>query len=139
MSTLQEIISYTLPKLQKGKEWVIYFYAFDPALGKLHRKRIKLNHIISIKERRQYAKDLMKRISEKLALGWNPQIESENQNSYVFFKDVIDIYRNYLTKLFRDGVYRQETYTCYISYCMNFENFNNSLTNPLPSIYQFNR
>lgn len=139
MNSLQEIISYTLPKLQTGKDWVIYFYAFDPAIGKMHRKRIKLNHIESIKDRRQYAKDLMRRISEKLAMGWNPWIDSENKNNYLFFKDVLDSYRNYITKLYRDGVYREETYVCYISYCRNLEKYNDKYINPIHYIYQFNR
>ena len=59
MQSLQEIKKYTLPKLCTGKEWVISFYAFSPVENKLKRKRIKLNSIASIPERRKYAKDLM--------------------------------------------------------------------------------
>ena len=39
---IDEIVSYTPPQLYTGKEWYIGFMAFDPALGKLHRKRIKI-------------------------------------------------------------------------------------------------
>ena len=44
-TSLQEIISYTLPELYVGKEWYVGFYAFDPVLGKMRRKRIKINFI----------------------------------------------------------------------------------------------
>lgn len=37
---IDEIVSYTPPQLYTGKEWYIGFMAFDPALGKLHRKRM---------------------------------------------------------------------------------------------------
>lgn len=69
MRSLQEILKYTPPKLHSGKEWYISFYAFDPIQGKLRRKRIKLNHIETIKQRREYAKELMIRLSQQLSIG----------------------------------------------------------------------
>lgn len=139
MQSLQEIKKYTPPKLHTGKEWYISFYAFDPVQGKLRRKRIKVNYIRPISERRKYAKDLILRLSENLTKGWNPWIEAEHSNSYLLFKDVLENYRNYITKMLRDGIYREETYTCYVSYCRNMENYNNSLAIPIFYIYQFDR
>lgn len=139
MHTLQEIKSYTLPKLNTGKEWFIYFYAFNPVAGKLQRKRIKLNTIKSVTERRKYAKDFMMRITEKLVTGWNPWIEAENSHAYNLFADVIESYRRNAEKMVRDGLYREETYTCYISYIRNLENWNNDRKVPITFIYQFNR
>ena len=75
---LQEIISYTSPQLYTGKEWFVGFMAFDPAQGKLHRKKIKLNRIPGITARRRYANDLIIRLNEELKMGWNPWIEAEN-------------------------------------------------------------
>ena len=77
--------SYTPPKLHSGKEWFISFYAFDPLSGQLKRKRIKLNSIKSVKERRNYANDLMNRLSQQLSLGWNPWIEAESSSAYMLF------------------------------------------------------
>ena len=57
-----EVISYTPPKLytgKKGNDWYIGFKAFDPLAGALRLKRIKLNHIEKISERRKYAADLI--------------------------------------------------------------------------------
>ena len=76
---LQSIISYTPPKLytgKNGKDWYIGFYSFDPIINKMRLKRIKVNHIKNIRERRKYANDLIIRINEKLRVGYNPFIES---------------------------------------------------------------
>ena len=63
---IDEIVSYTPPQLYTGKEWYIGFMAFDPALGKLHRKRIKINHVHGgVCAKRKYAQDLLKRLNEQ--------------------------------------------------------------------------
>ena len=64
-----EVISYTPPKLYTGKtgnDWYVGFYAFCPIAGKLKIKRIKINHIPKISDRRKYAADLINRIHEQL-------------------------------------------------------------------------
>ena len=88
MSKIQEIKSYTPPVLHTGKDWYIDFYAFNPVDGVMKRKKIKLNFIKSVKERRAYAKGCINRLSEKLATGWNPWIEQECGNAFLLFKDV---------------------------------------------------
>ena len=40
---LDEILSYTYPRLHTGSCWYISFYAFDPERGEMRRKRIKIN------------------------------------------------------------------------------------------------
>ncbi|MDU1905917.1 MAG: hypothetical protein E6772_14165 [Dysgonomonas sp.] len=54
-SVLQEIRSFSYPRLITGKEWYVLFYAFDPARNSMRRKRIKLNHIEKIGERRKWS------------------------------------------------------------------------------------
>lgn len=44
------VVAYTPPKLYVGVEWYIGFMAFDPAVGRMRRKKIKLNHIAKIGE-----------------------------------------------------------------------------------------
>lgn len=139
MSSLKEIQRYTPPVLHTGKDWYIDFYAFDPVKGMMHRKKIKLNFIDSIKRRRQYANDYINRLSEKLALGWNPWIEQESSNAYMLFKDVIDKYRAFLAKMLKDGRYRQETMKSYSSYLRNIEIFNEEKKVPITYIYQFDK
>jgi hypothetical protein len=63
---LDEIKSFTYPDLHTGKEWCISFYAFNPARNEMRRKRIKLNHIKKIGDRRKYVNRLLKRLVTKL-------------------------------------------------------------------------
>lgn len=137
--TIADVLGYTYPRLQTGKEWYVIFKAFDPAQGIMRRKRIKLNHIEKVAERRRYAEVLMKRLINKLDKGWNPWIEAENGKAYHFFKDVCTHYRKYITKMFTDRIYREETYTSYISYIRNIENWNNTRKIKITYIYQFDK
>ena len=82
MPTLNEIKGYKLPKLHTGKEWYIGFYAFNPANGTMQRKKIKLNHIKSIKSRRLYADGYIKRLSEQLSLFQFHKVQLKANNSY---------------------------------------------------------
>ena len=80
-SALAQVISYTPPQLYTGKEWYVGFSAYDPATKENRRKKIKINHVKGVKERRKYAADLIVRVHEKLRRGWNPWIASEDSNS----------------------------------------------------------
>lgn len=139
MPSLKEIQGYTPPVLHTGKDWYIDFYAFNPVYGKMRRKKIKLNFIEKITERRKYAKDYMNRLSEKLSLGWNPWIEQESSNAYMLFADVISKYRTFMNKMLKDGRYRQETLKSYSSYLHNMELFNEQKKVPITYIYQFDK
>lgn len=138
MSVLNALKSYTLPEVHAGKESYIAFYAFDPLSGKLKRKRIKINFVKgSAREKKKYVSDFVKRIILKLESGWNPWVEGENASAYKLFDDVIKQYKDYITKLFRDDVYREETYVGYISYCSNMQDWNHVQKVPITYIYQF--
>lgn len=137
--SLKEIISYSYPKLHTGKEWYIGFNAFDPASGTMKRKKIKINHIEKITERRRFASGLIYRLSQKLENGWNPWIESENSNAYHTFKEVCDNYRNYLIKRYNDDNLRLATMRSYISRLNMLEKWNKSREVPITYIYQFDR
>lgn len=139
MSSLREIQSYTLPILHWGQECYIDFYAFDPASNKMRRKKIKLNYIKRSTDRKVYAKEFMKRLSEKLILGWNPWIEQESGSAYLLFKDVTDRYRTYIGKMLKDERYRPETFKSYTSYLNNMVAFNENKLVPITYIYQFDK
>ena len=105
------IIGYRPPRLVTGKScWYIGFYAFDPIIGQLRQKRIKLNHINPVSIRRIYANELIKRLNERLIDGWSPWIESENSNAYKFFSDVCENFRRYQSRQLETDVIREDTY-----------------------------
>lgn len=70
------IIHYIPARLTEGKDWFVSFYAEDPFTGQMRRKRIKLNRIKGLAERRRYARDLVEQINKKLRAGWNPFTEA---------------------------------------------------------------
>lgn len=136
---IDAIKKYTVPSLVEGVDWYIKFYAYDPAQQKMRRKKIKLNHIEKIGQRRRYADGLMKRLIQKLEDGWNPWIESENEKAYHTFTDTCNHYRKIILKYLNDGVLREDTYRDYISKLKNIEEWNKSRKIPIVYIYQFDR
>lgn len=138
-SELEAIKSFSYPRLVTGKEWYIIFYAFDPAKNQMRRKRVKLNHIPKVGDRRKYADGLMKRLVNKLEKGWNPWIEAENEKAYKTFEDVCTHYRKYIDKLLADDVLRIDTHRSYVSQLRNIVKWNEKRSIPITYIYQFNR
>lgn len=136
-SAFNEILSFTYPKLYTGASWYIGFTAFDPASGTMHRKRIKINNIGSDSVKRKYAAQLCHRLSVKLESGWNPWIQPEASRAYHTLDDVLSHYRNYITKLYNDGIYRKATFDSYTSYLHILETWNSTQKVPIRYIYQF--
>lgn len=51
-STINNIVDYTLPKLHTGKNWYVDFTCFDPADGKMRRKKYMLDSIAKMDQRK---------------------------------------------------------------------------------------
>jgi len=92
MSKNQNLLNFKQAELCKGKEWFIHYYVINPATGKLHRKKVKLNWIKSIPERKKYADLLKKEINLKLYNNWNPFVEEMNPRGYVKLSEVFKIF-----------------------------------------------
>lgn len=93
----------------------IEFYAYDPEQGKMRRKRIKLNRIKGIANRRNYARGVIKRLTDQLNHGWNPWIAKDTTN-LIPFEDAIKRYEAHIQKMLANGYFRKETYDGYKSY-----------------------
>ncbi|MEG2191621.1 MAG: tyrosine-type recombinase/integrase, partial [Bacteroidales bacterium] len=144
MSTTEKSLSaairaYTIPKLHTGKSWFISFYALDPNLGEMRRKRLKINNISKKKsELREYAQDLINRIHEELKIGWNPFVKFTSENSYTKLDVAVDAYKRYLAKLVEEDIIREKTYKGYTSMLSIFLAWNESQKIPKGYIYQLN-
>ena len=138
-STLNAILSFTYPRLHTGACWYISFNAYDPALGIMRRKRIKINSVGTDKEKKRYAAQLCHRLSMKLEGGWNPWVEAEAERTYKLFADALQHYRNYVTKLLNDGVHRMSTHHDCICFARILEDWNSNQKVPIRYIYQFDR
>lgn len=139
LQQISDIISYTSPRLYTGKSWYIGFYAYDPAQKRMRRKRIKLNRIEKIGDRRRYADGLIKRLHRNLEAGWNPWVSSIGNKSNNTFKEVCDHYRRSIIELKDDSILRKDTYRSYISQLKNIEDWNKLKEIPIHSISEFDK
>ena len=114
--TLSYVRGWTEPTFHQGKEVFVSFYAFDPNIGKLHRKKIMLGRIKGKAAQRQHARRIIERVKERLLSGWNPWIEQSSPVEYTTFAVVAERYREYLHKLVKDDDMREESLASYLSY-----------------------
>ena len=138
MSGVASAIQYTLPVYRETEGCnYIEFYAYDPNQGRLRRKRIKTNRIKSAVKRRQYVRDLTKRLTDQLSRGWNPWIAKDTSELYVF-EEVLQRYEMHIVKMLESGYYRKETYNGYKSYLKILREYAIKVK-PLYYVYQFDR
>jgi len=91
-------IDYLPAELCENKEWYVKYYALKPSSSKLHIKKVKINKIKNIRERRRYGRKLVIEINKKLEGGWNPFIEQESSKSFTDIFEVFDIFIRVKTK-----------------------------------------
>lgn len=133
--------SYTMPQLTCAKcYWYISFYAFDPSQGKLRRKRIRISpKFKKISDRRQYANDLLERITLELRQGWNPWISFTAPEQYATWQTVCDAYRSYIAKAKAESLLREKTWKGYTSFLDIFNEWNQSQPRPIFYAFQFDQ
>lgn len=100
------IITYYPAYLAEGKIWYVTYYAFNPFTGKMQMKRIKINRIKSVTERRKYGRRLVNEINKKLAAGWNPFIGVKREKYFHSILSVIDAYKKSEYKDFEENTIR---------------------------------
>lgn len=111
---MSEFFDYYPARLAEGKEWYISYYAKNPQTARLCRKKIKLNRIKSITERRK----MIIEINNKLASGWNPYIEQEAPNS---FHKATEVFKNFLNVKKKEN--KKTSFQSYSSYIEIFNKF----------------
>jgi integrase len=113
---LEEIKIYRPAQLCTGKEWFVQYYVYNPELKKMSRKKIKLNHISKVSDRRAFANGLIRRLNAELEKGWNPFIAEENSKSYALLTKVIEDFMKLNRKKYAEGDIREATILSYESY-----------------------
>jgi len=83
------------------KKWYIDFYAFDPVLGEMRRKKFMLNGIKSPRERKRKATELLEALMHQLRDGWNPWVNAQESRGFTLLSDCLTRYTVY-------GIYRTE-------------------------------
>lgn len=112
-ASLNEVITYTLPKLHTGKNWYIDFQCYDPVDREMRRKKYMLDGIDKVSERKKRATEIITNLTNRLRTGWNPWAETSNSRHYSKFADVHELYSRYLLKLHASKVIKDSTHLDY--------------------------
>ena len=104
------LVDYTLPRLHKGKQWYVDFYAYDPAVGDLRRKKYMLDSYKKLNEKENYAAILIHNIFERLKHGWNPWTDATRTRHFTEFAVVLDRYRAYIYHAAQKGALKEKTH-----------------------------
>lgn len=137
-SSVSAVIQFTPPTYRENDGGsYIEFYAYDPEKGCMRRKRIKTNRIKGSQKRRQYVRDVIRRLNSQLERGWNPWIAKDTSDLYVF-EDALSRYEAHIEKMLEGGYFRKETYLGYRSQIKILRQYIGK-NNPLYYVYQFDR
>ena len=130
-----EILNYTLPKLHTGQNWYVDFTCFDPACGKMKRKKYMLDSIKKVSERRERAAEIITNVTVRLRKGWTPWADVSDRRGYAQVEDVLELYHNYIVKLMAAGSMKKKTHYDYTSRLSHLQDF--IATRPIPIIYMY--
>lgn len=87
----KNFIDYTPARYVRGKNCCYVAYSVtNPETGKLTVKRIKLNHIHGIRQRKEYADELIKQVNAKLSRGYNPFLVASSDKLVLLSTAVLD-------------------------------------------------
>lgn len=102
--------SFTPPARHRGKEDYVSFYAFDPASGRMKRKKYMLDRYKSGKTRTMMASQLISTLTLKLANGWNPWVDNPSTRGDILLTKVLDNYWLYVRKERERNVLKEKTF-----------------------------
>ena len=131
-SNVSKLVGYTYPKLHKGKEWYVDFYALDPATDTMRRKKYSISTEFRVAERNRRATEIINVVSSKLMKGWNPWVQTDNSRAYVLFEDCLERYLDYV-----DRMDRKKTRQSYHSRVNVLKEYIATRTTPFKYAYQF--
>lgn len=138
-SPINNIVDYTLPKLHTGKNWYVDFTCFDPADGKMRRKKYMLDSIEKVSDRRKRAAEIIANATARLRSGWNPWAEASTERQYTKLSEVVSLYIRYIEKLTSNNTLKKKTSYDYQSRMNMLLEYNSTRSIPIVYIYQFDQ
>ena len=131
-TSLNEVLGFTYPKLHTGKSWYIDFYSYDPAQGKMRRKKYMLDNVEKIKERRKRASEMIESLLKLLRSGWSPWVNADDNRGYILLEEAINKYRASIEKMSK-----YKTIKSYTSRLNILKEYISGLLLPPKYVYQF--
>lgn len=132
LNTLSEVLKFTYPKLHTGNKWYVDFYAYDPADGKMRRKKYHLDNIEKIKERRKRANELIESLTKLLREGWSPWVDADSNRAYTLLEDALNKYEAFVERM--PKYHTRKSYTSRLNILRKYSA--NRLL-PIRYVYQF--
>ena len=97
-NTSSVLLGFTYPKLHEGKVWFVDFFALDPALGEMRRKKYIICSQLKKVEKKRRAAEIIEAVTRQLRQGWNPWVNSQESRSFTLLSDCLDRYLEYVDK-----------------------------------------
>lgn len=138
-ASTDEILNYTLPKLHTGRSWYVDFMCFDPACGKMKRKKYMLDHIKKVTLRRERAAEIITNVTIRLRKGWTPWADVSDRRGYAQVEEVLKLYHTHILKMGATGSMKQKTLYDYSSRLNHLVDFIDSRPIPIIYMYQFDQ
>lgn len=132
LNSLSEVLKFTYPKLHTGGKWYVDFYAYDPADGKMRRKKYHLDNIEKIKERRKRANELIESLTKLLREGWSPWIDADSNRAYTLLEEALNKYEAFVERM-----PKYKTRKSYTSRLNILRKYNAQRLLPIRYVYQF--
>ena len=133
------IVQFTLPRLHKGKQWYVDFFAYDPARDGMRRKKYMLDRYKNVNDRENLACILIHNLFEKLKLGWNPFVNARKTRQFTEFRTVLQRYNDYTVIAEKKGILKPKTAVDYRSRLNQLEIYLHEAETEIKYIYQFDR
>ena len=132
---LNDILEYVPAKVSEGKkDWIIVYYVKNPNFppsAPLQRQRMKINKLIqgfkTLREKRNYASDIVTEINKKLKRGWNPYLEAESPRGMTPFKFACNEFLQRTKRRGKDKLLSDDTVRMYFSWSRNLDKYIESI------------
>lgn len=99
--------------------WYISYYVLNPNTNKLVRKQKRFNYGSNITLRRKRAKEIMRKINNKLERGWNPFLEQEAPRAFTPLNEALQRFESHRYKQYQQGAFSYDSVRTYRSYLSN--------------------
>lgn len=136
--TTRDIVGYTLPRLHTGKSWYVDFYAYDPTIDGLKRKKYMLDKY-RLKERKHIATVLVTNLTQQLIAGWNPFINNDKARSYTTWEVVVQRYVDFIKVSAEKGMLKPKTAADYRSRLAVLQSYIEESNIAIKYVYQFDK
>ena len=134
---LKEVTEWTYPVLHRGRQWYVDFQAYDPARGKMRRKKFQLDRYKTRKAKVAMGMELIAALVQKLKAGWNPWVNAGKTRQFTPWEHVMERYRQYLETAVGKGQLKAKTAYDYKSRLKGLEQYQEETGNRIGQVSQF--